>query len=229
MKGGGGWGPERVTARDVEVLGFVARFGVVPRDAVARWAETGKAMMVRRERRLREAGLFEVLKPWSEPVLIATQDGLAACGHDDLFRAQLSLTTLRHFSVVAHLAADLERTGEQLLSERELMAWERAAGERVFSLRLSGDRHHRPDLIELGELPSPVEVELTPKGGDRLDEIVGGWRAAVGEGRFKRVLYRCSAEALPYVERSVRRTDAGDQVIVQLLPEECLIAAEQLA
>jgi hypothetical protein len=229
VEGSGGWGPERISARDVEVLGFVARFGVVPRDAVARWAGSGKSMTVRRVQRLRKAALLEVLKPWSEPVLIATRDGLAACGHDDLFPARLSLTTLRHFSVVAHLAADLESAGEQLLSERELRCHERAMGEREFSIRLPNGRHHRPDLILQSGLPTPIEVELSPKGSLRLDQIIAAWSAAVDAGRFAEVRYLCSEEALPYVQRSVGRTGAGGEVEVEPLPEECLIAAEQLA
>jgi hypothetical protein len=55
----------RVTARDVEVLEFVARYGVVPRDAVAVWAGTARTMTWRREKRLREAGLLEVARPHS--------------------------------------------------------------------------------------------------------------------------------------------------------------------
>jgi len=230
MEGSGGEAWSRVSARDVEVLEFVARFGVVPRSAMASWAGTARSMTLRRERRLREAGLVEVRKLWpaTEPVLTATRDGLAVCGRDDLRVALVSLTTLRHFSVAAHLAADLESSGEQLLSERELLAHERAMGERDLSVRLPGASHHRPDLIALGEPPTAIEVELSPKGSARLDQIVAAWKAAVEKRRFARVRYCCSVEALPYVKRSVDRTEAGGQVEVGLLPQECLNAAPQL-
>jgi hypothetical protein len=231
MGGSGGGTGSRVSGRDLEVLGFVARFGVVPRSAVARWAGTAKTATAAREKRLREAGLAEVRKPWpgAEPVLIATAAGIVgAASHYELFKARLSLPTLRHFAAAAHLAVDLEGAGEQLLSERELLAHERAMGRRDFSIRLPGGRHHRPDLIALGESPSIVEVELTPKGGRRLDEILAAWSGAVDAGRFAGVRYFCSAEALSYVKRSVERTDAEDRVAVEQLEGVAVFGAEQL-
>jgi hypothetical protein len=48
---------DRVSQRDLEVLEFIARYGVVPRDAVALWANTTIAMTRGRERRLAAAGL----------------------------------------------------------------------------------------------------------------------------------------------------------------------------
>jgi hypothetical protein len=63
-------------------------------------------------------------------------------------------------------------------------------------------------------------VELTQKGGPRLDRIVAAWADAVREGRFASVRYLCSAEALPYVRRSVERVEAGRSVAVQPLPDE---------
>jgi hypothetical protein len=50
-----------------------------------------------------------------------------------------------------------------------------------------------------------------------LDEILAGWGEAVDDGRFAGVRYFCSAEALPYVKRSVERTEAGAQVAVEPL------------
>lgn len=226
----GEWLGGRVSGRDVEVLGFVARFGVVPRSAMASWAGTAKTMTARREKRLREAGLVEVRKPWEgvEPVLVATGEGLAVCGRHELSVARASPSTLRHFTVAAHLAAEMESAGQRLLSERELLAHERAIGERTFSIRLPGGSHHRPDLIAIGEPPTVIEVELSPKGGRRLDRIVAAWGKAVLAGRFAAVRYLCSAEARPYVERSVDRNEAGDRVAVEPLAEEYLIATSQL-
>jgi hypothetical protein len=132
---GGGeeaWG--RVTGRDLEVLEFVARFGVVPRDAVAKWAGTARTMTARREKRLREAGLFRVEKRWGAeaPVLLAIADGLAVCGRDELSPARFSQATAEHFAATTRLAAALETEGKELLSERELLAHERALGEKQF-------------------------------------------------------------------------------------------------
>jgi hypothetical protein len=147
LSGAGG----RISERDLEVLGFVSRFGVVPRGAMALWAGTAKTMTWRRERRLRDAGLLEVHRSlWpGEPVLIATAEGIAASSFYELFKARLSPSTIRHFGIAAYLAATLERDGEELLSERELLAHERAMAQRDFSLKLAGDHHHRPDMIAL--------------------------------------------------------------------------------
>jgi hypothetical protein len=223
MQGGGGEKKRRVSARDLEVLGFVARFGVVPRGAMAEWAETAKTVTGEREKRLREAGLLEVTRPWlsPEPVLVATADGIAASCQSELFKARLSPSTLRHFSAVAYLAASLEPAGEELLSERELLAHERASGERDFSLRLPDGSHHRPDLIALGDPPGIIEVELSAKGSTRLDRIVRGWKQAVDNGRFAASRYFCSPAAQPYVERSLERVGASPQVQLQALPEQC--------
>jgi hypothetical protein len=60
-------------------------------------------------------------------------------------------------------------------------------------------------------------VELTVKSKARLDEIVSSWKTAVQRGRFPRVRYYCSSEALPYVERAVERMRASDQVKVEPL------------
>lgn len=205
--------------REAEVLGFVARFGVVPRDAVAAKIGTGRSTTVARERRLREAGLLTVERPLpGEPFLLATRLGLEASGHGDLFPAKVALPRLAHFSAVAHLAVTLEAEGRTLLSERELLAHERAMDERLFSAALDDGSHHRPDLILKGDPPAAVEVELSPKGSERLDAIVTAWREAVEAGRFSSVRYSCSEEALPFVHRSVDRTGAGAAVVAGPLP-----------
>ena len=227
----------RVTARDMEVLEFVARYGVVPRDAVEVWAETARTMTWRREKRLREAGLLEVAKPHFEeaPFLLATRDGLSICTRDELPVAELSLATVGHFAAIARLAARLERAGETLLSERELLAYERASGEHDFSIRLDDGSLHRPDLISVpsGSPPadwartaptSIVEVELNQKGARRLDRILIGWRNEIASRRFAALRYYCAERALPYVQRSAERVDFGAEFEATLLPPECLPA-----
>jgi hypothetical protein len=225
----------RVTARDVEVLEFVARYGVVPRDAVAVWAGTARAMTARRERRLRGAGLLSLARlPYrSEPFLLATRPGLALCTRDDLPVAKLSAATAEHFATAARLGARLERAGETLLSERELLAHERALGEHSLSVRLANGHQHRPDTIvvppgsaaeEWGRpwaesKPTVIEVELTQKGGRRLDRILFAWRGEITAGRFAAVRYYCSPTVLPYVRRSAERV-GFTELEVELLGED---------
>lgn len=218
----GGKRSDRISQRDLEVLEFIARFGVVPRSAVATWAGTRRTVTITRERRLRETGLIEVSPGVgaNDRLLICTRLGLRVAGRGDLRVAQLSLQRVQHESVVAALAASLERAGDRTLSEREILARERAAGERIFSASLSRGRFHRADLLRVdsrGDGPEAVEVELTTKGASRLDELLRAWRRAVAEERVKRVVYRCAPTTRPYVERAVERTRTSAAIAVEEL------------
>lgn len=216
----GGKRTDHISKRDVEVLEFIARFGVVPRSAVATWAATGQTATLNRERRLREAGLVEVrCGVWGEGKLVAaTAAGLRASGRGELSRPRFSLASVDHESAVAELAAMLERDGQRTLSEREIMARERAEGKRILSAQLGGGRFHRADLIRAGTEGSPpeaIEVELTAKGQARLDQLLRAWRRAVAERRLSRVLYLCSPGTRGVVERAVERTRTGSAVTVE--------------
>ncbi len=211
---------ERISERDIEVLEFVARFGVVSRAAVARWADTAPTCTLNRERRLREARLVDVrCGVWGEGKLLAcTAAGLALSGRGDLRPGRFSLATARHEAVVSEFAAFLERRGERTLSEREIAARERERGARILSAELAGDRFHRADLLRLGsdgEPPEAIEIELTAKGQARLDELLRGWRWPVAEHRLRRVVYRCPPRIRPVVERAVERTRTQEAVAVE--------------
>jgi|GEM_PF-874887 len=210
---------ERITERDLEVLEFVARFGVIPRQVVAEWAETGRAVTAARERRLREAGLVEVLPGLGDSgrLVLCTCRGLQVVGREELPTPRFSPATLNHSSITARVAAQLERAGHRVLSEREIEARERAEGKRVFSALVSGRRLHRPDLVVLGDPPVAIEVELSDKSARRLDELMRAWRRALAVGQFGRVRYLCSPRALAYVERAVRQTGIGAPVEVEPL------------
>lgn len=212
----------QVSARDVEVLSFIARFGVVPRRAVATWAATASTVTQARERRLREERLIKVERGFGPggPLSLATKLGLRTSGHGELPQARLSLAALSHDTLVATIAAGLEHGGERLLSEREILARERAAGERFLSAALSGGRCHRPDLVRLdrrGEAREAIEVELTPKGAARLDELLRAWRRSILERRFAAVTYRCSPRTLRFVKRAAERTRTVELISVEPL------------
>lgn len=216
----GGKRTDRISRRDLEVLEFVARFGVVPRGAVAIWAGTARTVTLERERRLREAGYVEVKVPFggSERLVLCTTRGLRACGRDELRRPRVSPGLVQHEAMVARMAAQMERTGQHLLSEREILAEERAAGHRNLSAAIGDDRYHRADLITLDEGGRPreaIEVELSTKGAGRLDVLLSGWGEAVAERRLKRVLYRCAPRTRRFVEEAVRRTETTKAVRVE--------------
>jgi hypothetical protein len=216
----GGKRTDRISKRDLEVLEFIARFGVVPRSAVATWAGTKRTVTITRESRLRKAGLIEpCVGIFGEGQLLrATRGGLRISGRPDLNPAPFSLAMVHHNSALAELAASLERAGARLLSERELLARERAEGRRLFSAKLAPDCFHRPDLICLSggvEPPQAIEVELTPKAASRLDGYLFAWAQAVAEGRFSRVVYRCPPQTRSLLERAIERTRTQAAVVVQ--------------
>jgi hypothetical protein len=212
----------RISQRDLEVLEFIARQGVVPREAVAIWAGTARAVTAARERRLREAGLVEV---WpgigaSGRIVVCTRGGLKAVCRQELPTPRPSPASLPHACTTATVAARLERQGHRVLTEREIMAHERNEGERIYSAGVDNGRFHRPDLIVFGDLPEAIEVELSDKSNRRLDEILKGWRWAILEKRFSLVRYLCSPRALGYVERAVERIRAASGITIERLWED---------
>ena len=126
---------ETISFRDLQVLDFICRFGVVNRTAVQWWAETGRSVTLDRERRLREAGLISAHPPIgrSGPLLAVTSRGLRLADRTELGPARVSVWSANHSIVCAQLAAHLERSGDEVLSERELLAEERRFGERCYS------------------------------------------------------------------------------------------------
>jgi hypothetical protein len=223
----GGKRSDLISKRDLEVLDFIARFGVVPRRSVAIWAGTARTATIVRESRLRKAELIRVVRGFGGcgPLSAATKSGLRASGRGDLRLARFSAAALSHDTVVAEVAASLERSGRLLLSEREILAHERAAGERLLSARLPGGQLHRPDLICVDEGGVPreaIEVELSTKGASRLDQLMRAWRHAVIEKRLERVVYHCAPRTLPYVRRAVERTRTGTVFRVEELSAEAL-------
>jgi hypothetical protein len=204
-----------ISLRDLEVLAFVARFGLVSASAAARSAGTGRSVTYRREERWRKHGLIRVLPEvaGSGRLLTCTPEGLRAVGQEELRPARVSIGRVRHAIAVAQVAAELEGRGERVLSEREVIAIERREGRRLHSAEMTGGRFHRPDLV-LTEGPIGVEVELTQKASWRLDSIMRGWRSAVGEDRLSAVRYLCGERAIRPVTQAVERTVTDELIEV---------------
>jgi hypothetical protein len=161
-------------------------------------------------------------------LLTCTRDGLRAVGLEDLRPARTSLGGVRHIATVARVAAELERDGDRVLSELEIVAIERREGQRLYSAELYDGRFHRPDLV-LVEGSTAVEVELTQKTSWRLDSIIRGWRSAVGEERLAGVRYICAERALRAVSRAVERTCAEELIEVTHLEPDCVAVDWELA
>jgi hypothetical protein len=225
----GGRRTDAISERDLEVLEFIARFGIVPRQAVAIWAGTRRTATLDRERRLRISKLIIRTSGigTTGPLLLPTRAGLAACGRPELRGVHFSFARASHEATVATLAARLERAGDRLFSEREIMARERLDGDRHLSASLPNGRHHRPDLIRISATLEAVEVELTPKAPARLDELLRAWRRAVVQSHIARVVYCCSGRTLRHVERAVKRTHTHTQVGIEQLQRPAKVTPGQ--
>ena len=220
------------------MLDFICRFGVVNRAAVSSWACTGRSVTLDRERRLREAGLISVHPPIgrSGPMIAATGRGLRLADRTELGPARVSVWAANHSIASARVAATLETAGDQVLSERERLAEERAVGARCYSAKRSHPERgwHRPDLYCFtlaDEEPEEhvIEVELTAKAPERLVKIIDAWeshklRNTGGEESFEPrkqsphwIIYLCPPKVLPHVERAVKKAGAGWCVSVQEL------------
>jgi hypothetical protein len=208
-----------ISERDLDVLDFVARFGLVPARAVRAWAGTAATVSYERERRWLLHGLVETLEPinGSGRLLVCTRDGLRAVGRDRLGPGLISVGRRPHAIAVVEIAATLEREGRPVLSERELAALEAECRRRIYSAELNDRRLHRPDLV-LPDSGIAVEVELSQKASWRLDSILRAWRNAIGAGRFDKVRYLCGGRALKPVKQAVKRTVTDELIEVVALP-----------
>ena len=195
-------------------------------------------MTLDRERRLREAGLIEVHPPIgrSGPLLAVTARGLRHADRTELGPARVSVWSANHSIACARVAAHLERGGDQVLSEREMLAEERQLGARCYSAKRGYPERgwHRPDLYcfarEDGRIEEHViEVELSPKAPERLVKIIEAWEShKLGELRGEEIIeprkqsphwivYLCAPKVVPFVERAVKKAGAGWCVSVQKL------------
>jgi len=204
----------RRQSRDQELVGFVGRHGVVTIEHVMSALGLGRATAYRRAAGCIEARLlerFELL--YFEPSLLrATRAGLRYAGLG-LPTAVVSPASVDHRLRCASTAQLLasEFRGATILTERELLAAERAEGRPVASARLTARRLHRPDLAVLsGDRTVAVEVELSPKGPRRLGPIIRAWQRAdwVSEVRY----YCAPGPTRRGVERAVEKADAPERI-----------------
>ena len=88
-----------------------------------------------------------------EPALhVLTRRGLRAAGRGELDPVVVGASNAAHLAAVARVAVALAGEGHRLAGERELRAWERAAGRALASAEVGWARDgsvalHRPDLV----------------------------------------------------------------------------------
>lgn len=209
------------TARDHELVSFVGRLGAVAIEHVMVALGIGRTMAYRRVAACVERGLLERLDlVRAQPTLLrATQAGLRYAGLG-LEPARVSPGSVNHWLTCASTALRLgeEAGAERVVTARELRLYERIEGKPIASAKTGehpngSPRLHRPDLaIFVGDQPTAVEVELTPKSPDRLLGLIRAWRRArwVEEVRY----YCAPGPTRRAVERAIGKARAEGRVLV---------------
>lgn len=167
----------RLTPRDLEVLRFAARHGMVTSEQLATRFFGSSPPALRRLRALEGGGLLvsERVLVALPPVVRATPAGtqLAGC---DLAPASLELARIRHNLALVDLSEELlaAHPGATWTTERELRR------DRMRAARAGGrwERQRRvPDgLLRLADgTRAALELDLTPKRSARLDLLAGAY------------------------------------------------------
>ncbi len=208
------------------ILAWIGRIGAAGADEVAARFGLSGARARGRLAACERSGLIEAVRLLhGQPALyVATRAGLRAAGLVELKPCRVSPGGVAHLRAVARAAVALEQAlpGTAVVGERELRAWERAAGRPLASAELGlgpdgGYLRHRPDLAlwpapragEEGVRAVAVEVELTVKAPPRLRAIVRGWaRSRLVSG----VVYYAAPGALRALRRAVADEQAEEMV-----------------
>jgi hypothetical protein len=205
------------TPEQVEIVRWAASLGAITAEALALRLDTTPASARARLTVAQRRGLLSRDCPLSgrPPLFTLTRAGLRACDARGIQGCRVSPSNAHHLIVCAVVAAALERCypHHRVVGERELRRDEREHGRPLASAQLGAlhggeSRLHRPDLVLWpsgpdGELPVPVEVELTVKAPRRLLDICRAWarcRTVAGvlylaPGDVRRALSRAAAEA----------------------------------
>jgi DNA-binding MarR family transcriptional regulator len=217
-------------ARTTAMLAWLAGLGAAALTDLADVGGLSHEAAAARLRRLERDGLVSRRRLLhGKPALyLITRSGLRVIGRDELGPARVSSSLFAHALECARVARGLERASAgrfTVHSERELRAWERAAGSLIasaelgFSVAASADVH-RPDLVccvsprSPQALPLAIEVELTVKAPQRLRAIVRGWARC---RRVAGVVYYASPEVARALERAIVEERAEAMVRVLAL------------
>jgi hypothetical protein len=216
--------------RDRDLVRYVGRHGVISIEHAMAALGVGRTAAYRRAAACIEAGLLERLEILRhQPSLLrATRQGLRYAGLDLLPTAKISPGGVDHALRCATVGRMLEEINglSRVLTEREILAAERLAGEPIASARMHGPRRrrrharpplHRPDLAVLGKKGVfVIEVELTPKTPGRLISIMLSWREATW---VRSVRYVCEPGPTDRaVRRAVAKAEAGGKISIHEAP-----------
>jgi hypothetical protein len=220
-------GESRRRDRDLELVRYVGRHGLVRIGHVMVAMGAGRTVTYDRVAACVEAGLLERVE------LIRSESGLLKATRDGLRYAGLGLPmpkitpgSVDHWlrcATTAHLLG--ERFGhDKVLTEREIRFTEQLeersiASAEVGTLPNGAPKMHRADLAVLAEAGTIVfEVELTPKAPRRLQKLMRSWRWAVGRRTVAEVHYHCAPGQTRFaVDRAIAKVHAEDFIAVSVV------------
>lgn len=219
-------GPQ-VTDRDIDILVWICRHGVVSPAQVARHffaradGTVGQWAAYRRLRKLEQLALIRHDRTfWRETSVLRLTSAGSGLANIDVGVARLILAELRHTLAVVDLVETLlalSPAGTTLRTERELRI------ERLRELR-DGSRKpgtgRIPDAVFVHPLGATValELDLTPKRSKELDRILTAYR----QERYNRVLWYVLPGQQQRLKEIIRKQLADDYVEVRAIPTALL-------
>lgn len=169
--------------RDDELLAWIGRFRFVTATLVAERFGVSVEKTNKRIRRLAADGLLARRRgfPDEHYAIFLTGKGAARVGLP-VRHAPRAEVQREHELCIVWLASRLERVGHTTRTDRECRQLEARTERRVrrsVDLEVNAGRRDRrrwPDLVvERPEGPLAIEIELTPKGSDRLAAIINAY------------------------------------------------------
>ena len=208
-----------ITERDIDMLRWVGRHGVVSPDQVARKyfsrdgnGTVGKGAAYRRLRKLRELGLLRSDHTFylETSVLRLTRSG-ASLADADVGPARLVLAEVHHSLAVVDLTEQLLSANKSatLTTERELRVARRR--EMAANTRPIG-RGRLPDAVLVkGGKKIAVELDLTTKRANDIERILRRYL----QERYDEVWWYVRPKSVQRLRDIVRRNRADDMVTVR--------------
>lgn len=207
-----------VTGRDVEILEWVGRHGVVTPEQVAEHffgrddGSVGYSAAYRRLRKIESLGLLRRNQTFYREahVLRLTGAGAGLVG-DGVHPARLVLAEVHHSIAVVTLTERLlaENPGVTLTTERQIRAEnyrERLAGQRPRG------RGRTPDaVLHFPRKTVAVELDLTPKRSKDFERILVAYK----QERFDEVWWYVLPRVVERVSNLVRQNRAADFVSIR--------------